>query len=40
MNEFEFVILGVAIYATLIALAFDFYKRQKRRWGCNYDDNE
>jgi hypothetical protein len=33
MNEFE--VLGIAVYATLITIAFDFYKKQKRRWGEN-----
>lgn len=35
MSELEFVILGITIYATLITIAFDFSKRQKRRWGEN-----
>lgn len=35
MNEFEFMVLGVAIYAILIVIAFDYYKKKTRRFGEN-----
>lgn len=34
------IFFGILFYVGFVILAFDFYKRQKRRWGCNYDDNE
>ncbi len=40
MNEFEFMVLGVAIYATLVVIAFDVYKSKKRGWGCNHSCNK
>ena len=35
MNEFEFMVLGVAIYATLVVIAFDVYKSKTRKFGEN-----
>ena len=40
MKVFVDIFFGVVFYAVFLIIAFDYYRKKTRRWGCNYDDNE